>query len=84
MRSLVEPDCSVVILHSMALRRRAVMAIAEHGFGRVHLYLDRDAAGREALAFFEQELGNRTVVDRSPLYDGFKDLNEWRVALGSR
>ena len=82
MRELVEPDCAVVILHSAALRRRAFTAIADHGFGRVALYLDRDPAGRDAVDFFELELGNRNVVDRSVLYDGFKDLNEWRVALG--
>ena len=82
MREMVEPDCGVVILHSVALRRRALTAIADHGFGRVALYLDRDQAGRDAVGFFEQHLGNRNVVDCSAHYGGFKDLNEWQVALG--
>ena len=84
MRDLSEPDCGVVILHSVALRGRALKAITEHGYGRVALYLDRDSGGQETTAFFQRELGNRNVVDRSPLYDGFKDLNEWRVALRGR
>ncbi len=84
MRDLVEPDCGVVILHAVSLRQRALKAISEHGFGRVALYLDRDAAGRETAEFFARELGNRNVVDRSALYDGFKDLNEWWAALGSK
>ena len=84
LRDLVEPDCGVIILHSAALRRRGLTAITDHGFGRVALYMDRDAAGRDATAFLQRELGNRNVVDRSALYDGFKDLNEWWVALGSR
>ena len=82
MRELVEPDCGVVILHSAALRRRAVTAISDHGFGRVSLYLDRDVAGRDAVEFFRKELGNRNVVDCSAFYDGFKDLNEWWMARG--
>ena len=84
MRELVEPDCAVIILHSVSLKRRALDAINEHGFGRVLLYLDHDQAGREATKAFQRELGNRNVVDRSSTYHGFKDLNEWRVAIGHR
>lgn len=83
MRELAEPDCAVIILHSVALRRRALDAINEHGFGRIALYLDHDQGGREATELFKAELGNRNVVDQSATYVGFKDLNEWRIALGS-
>ena len=79
MRDLVEPDCAVIILHSVALRRRALTAITEHGFGRVLLFLDHDQAGHDTTAFFHAELGNRNVVDRSGDYAGFKDLNDWRI-----
>ncbi len=82
MRGIGEPDCGIVILHSVSLRRRAVDAIRAHGFGRVVLYLDRDAAGRETADLFKAEFGDRNVVDRSSTYTDFKDLNEWRVALG--
>jgi hypothetical protein len=83
MRDLVEPDCGVIILHAVGLRTRALAAITQHGFGRVALYLDRDGAGRETTAYFQRELGGRNVVDRSSLYDGFKDLNEWWGTLGA-
>lgn len=84
MRDLGEPDCGVIILHAAALRARAVAAIREHGFGRVMLYLDNDAAGRDATNYFRRELGDRNVVDRASIYKDFKDLNEWWVGLGSR
>lgn len=84
MRGLVEPDCGVVILHSISLRERAMHAINEHGFGRVLLYLDHDRGGRESTEYFKHELGHRNVVDRSATYQGFKDLNEWWVGLGAR
>ena len=84
MRELAEPDCGVVILHSISLRERAMHAINEHGFGRVLLYLDRDRGGSETTEYFKHELGHRNVVDRSATYQGFKDLNEWWVALGHK
>lgn len=80
MRGLEEPDCAVVILHAVSMRRRALDRITTHGFGRVLLYLDHDGPGREATRWFRQQLGNRNVVDRSADYVGFKDLNEWWVA----
>lgn len=84
MRELVEPDCGVVILHSISLRERAMRAINEHGFGRVLLYLDHDRGGRETTDYFQRELGHRNVVDRASTYQDFKDLAEWWAALGSK
>ncbi|MBL8564336.1 MAG: toprim domain-containing protein [Hyphomicrobiaceae bacterium] len=82
MRELTEPDCAVIILHSLSLKARAFHAINTHGFGRIVLYLDRDEAGRTVTRWLQRELGHRNAVDRSPLYEGFKDFNEWWVALG--
>ena len=79
-RDLIEPDCGVIILHAVALRKRALDAITAHGFGRVLLFLDHDTAGRETSAWFRDQLGNLNVVDRSADYAGFKDFNEWWVA----
>jgi hypothetical protein len=79
MRELVEPDCAVIVLHSVSLKRRALAAITEHGFGRVLLYLDHDQGGRDTTAFFQSELGNRNVVDCSGSYAEFKDLNAWWI-----
>jgi Toprim-like/CHC2 zinc finger len=80
MRGLTEPDCAVIVLHSIVFKRAALDAITEQGFGRVLLFLDHDAGGRACTRYFEQELGNRNVVDRSSEYAGYKDLNEWWVA----
>ena len=82
MRGIEAPDCGVVILHSVSLRRRAITAIREHGLGRIVLYLDRDAAGLETTTTFTTEFGDRNVIDRSAGYAGFKDLNERWVARG--
>ena len=81
-RELEELDCGIIVLNSIAVRKRALSTITEHGFGRIALYLDHDQAGRETAEFFRRELGNRTVVDHSAQYAGFKDLNEWWVAVG--
>ena len=78
-RGLNEPDCGVIVLNSVALRKRAVARIREHGFGRVMLYLDRDGAGVESVKLFRVELADRNVVDGSALYDTFKDFAEWWV-----
>jgi hypothetical protein len=78
-RGLNEPDCGVIVLNSVALRKRAVVRIREHGFGRVMLYLDRDGAGVESVKLFRVELADRNVVDGSALYDTYKDIAEWWV-----
>ena len=39
-------------------------------------YLDRDEAGRRTLETLKERYGGR-VCDRSALYDGCKDLNEY-------
>lgn len=82
-RGIEEPDCAVIVMHSTALRRRALDAITEHGFGRVLLYLDSDDAGRSTAAYFKSELGNRNVVDGSAQYARHKDLAERWVAEGA-
>ena len=46
------------------------------GYGRIDCYLDRDEAGRRTLAALTMRYGER-VTDRSSLYDGCKDLNEY-------
>ncbi len=46
------------------------------GYGRIDCYLDRDEAGRRTLEALKGHYGGR-VCDRSALYDGCKDLNEY-------
>ena len=46
------------------------------GYVRCDCFLDRDEAGRRTLAALVGRYGER-VTDRSSLYDGCKDLNEY-------
>ncbi len=46
------------------------------GYGHIDCYLDRDEAGWRTLEMLKGHYGER-VYDRSALYDGCKDLNEY-------
>lgn len=67
-----------VVLNSLSFFERARPLMETHR--RIHLYLDRDAAGRqktrEALSLSDW------YVDKSYLYRNYKDLNEWLVQSG--
>lgn len=73
-------DAAIIILHSTSLRRRAATIIAARGFDKLTLYLDHDAAGRSTTEFLKAETSCNSITDAAPLYAGYKDLNEWRVA----
>lgn len=70
------PETNFLVLNSLALLERALPAMEKHR--QVHLYLDRDEAGRKAtqkvLAYGPQ------YRDRSKWYRHHKDLNELLVA----
>ena len=55
---------------------RAIVGGLLDGYGRIGCFLDRDEAGRRTLAALTMRYGER-VTDRSSLYDGCKDLNEY-------
>lgn len=65
-------DC--LVLNSVANVEKAMKHL--DGYGRIDCYLDRDDAGRRILALLQEHYGER-VCDRSALYDGCKDLNEY-------
>ena len=65
-------DC--LVLNSVANVEKAMKHL--DGYGRMDCYLDRDEAGRRTLATLQGRYGER-VCDRSSLYDGCKDLNEY-------
>lgn len=69
------PETNFLVLNSLALLRRATPLLEAHH--RVHLYLDRDDAGRAATRnTLVMGVGYR---DKSGLYRGYKDLNELLV-----
>jgi hypothetical protein len=46
----------------------------------IELYRDRDSAGDALLASFQTSLPDMKVIDRSDLYDGYKEFSEWHAA----
>ena len=65
-------DC--LVLNPVANAEKAAGLL--DGYGRIGCFLDRDEAGRRTLAVLTKRYGER-VSDRSTLYDGCKDLNEY-------
>ncbi len=63
-----------LVLNSVANAGKALKHL--DGYGRIDCYLDRDEAGRRTLEVLKGHYGGR-VCDRSALYDGCKDLNEY-------
>ena len=65
-------DC--LVLNSVSNVEKAMKHL--DAYGRINCFLDRDEAGRRTLDILGKRYGGR-VCDRSALYDGCKDLNEF-------
>ena len=65
-------DC--LVLNSVSNVEKAMKYL--DGYGCIDCYLDRDEAGRRTLEMLKGHYEER-VCDRSALYDGCKDLNEY-------
>ena len=63
-----------LVLNSVANVGKALKYLDR--YGRIDCFLDRDEAGRRTLETLKGHYGGR-VTDRSALYDGCKDLNEY-------
>ena len=63
-----------LVLNSVSNVEKAMKHL--DGYGRIDCYLDRDEAGRRTLDVLGKRYGRR-ACDRSSLYDGCKDLNEY-------
>ena len=73
-----------LILHSTALRKRAVEFIKAYKTERITLLLDNDKARRDTAEFFTSELNELKIFDRDIQYGAFKDLNERLVSKRDR
>ena len=71
---LVYPTLSLIHIYSVANVEKAAGLL--DGYGSIGCFLDRDEAGRRMLTALVGRYGER-VTDRSFLYDGCKDLNEY-------
>ena len=65
-------DC--LVLNSVSNVKKAMKHLT--AYGRINCFLDRDEAGRRTLDVLGKRYDGR-VCDRSDLYDGCKDLNEY-------
>ena len=73
LRNIPESKHNVIVLNSVANLSKAIDFIQSHN--KIHTYLDNDDAGRKCLNEI-QKLGI-TIDDRSEVYKGYKDLNDY-------
>jgi hypothetical protein len=64
----------ILVLNSVALAKKIIPYIAN--YSTVECYLDNDEAGKSTAELLNS-LSNGKIVDKSHLYSGFKDLNEY-------
>ena len=65
-----------IILNSVSNVNKAIPVLKDYSI--INCYLDNDNAGETALAELIVQYGS-TVIDRSTLYSGFNDLNEYLI-----
>lgn len=70
------PLTNCLVLNSLAFLERSRPLMER--YSRIHLILDRDAAGRNQTAKALQWDRDK-YIDRSDFYQGRKDLNEWLI-----
>ena len=75
-RSGQVPLTNCLVLNSLAFLERSRPLMEQ--YTRIHLILDRDAAGRNFTAK-ALEWDRDRYIDRSDFYEGRKDLNEWLI-----
>jgi DNA primase len=69
------PSIDTAVLNSVANLRKATPFLESHR--TIHAFLDNDDAGRKSLACLRESLPASEVVDQSPFYRDYKDLNEY-------
>ena len=74
-RQQLQPQIDTVVLNSTAHLKRAMTFMKSHLL--VHAYLDNDDAGKQAFSEISREHGN--VIDCSPHYEPYKDLNKYLI-----
>ena len=70
-----EADTPVIVLNSVQMGGKVINMVKHMGAGKVHLYLDQDAAGKNLTQQFQEQLPGVEVLDHSGLYEGYEDFN---------
>lgn len=74
------PEATSIVLNSASMKDKAITAIRNLAPECVELYLDRDPTGEHLAQSFLSALPGTKIIDKSAMYVGFNDLNEWHVA----
>lgn len=77
MEGIRKTQSNILVLNSLSFFNRSLLLMEKHE--RIHLYLDNDQAGKECLK--QAIKSTNKVEDKSSLYKGYKDLNEWLVSI---
>ena len=78
------PTTDICVLNSVSNLGRSLPYLKKHT--TIICCLDNDLAGRDALETlrsYKRELRNPAVVDGSLFYYGYKDVNEWWIAMNN-
>ena len=73
------PDATVIVLNSVSLCEKALTVIQQLNPQTIEIFSDHDLAGNRLLDRFQQALPGTKILDRSTLYAGHNDLNDWHV-----
>ncbi len=76
LKGMIIPPENIVVLNSVGNLKKASDFILKHR--TIHCFLDNDEAGRKALE--EVRKFGKEVVDQSPIYAGYKDMNDYLIA----
>jgi hypothetical protein len=72
---ILEEDCDFLVLNSTAFVSKATKIIQD--YLTINLYLDNDSNGKRTTQKLIKHSNN--CLDKSSLYQGFKDMNEWLI-----
>lgn len=64
----------IIIFNSVGNVNKTIPRLRD--YNAIHCYLDNDVAGKTALGQLTERFGIK-VIDRSTLYSGYNDLNEY-------
>ncbi len=73
----LETSRDFAVLNSLSLINRTWNIL--ENYDTIELYLDRDQAGRKATALYLEKHCNTNCIDKSIIYSGFSDVNDWLV-----
>lgn len=78
------PDTAYVVMNSVSIAEKVLSYFASNSLPqRVELWLDNDEAGKRATKLLQDQL-HTAVIDMSPAYAGYGDVNDCLQAKNNR